>query len=80
MIEVIALIFALLVLIGGTIACLISGLTNSVGLEFVNPIWLYKKYKVNRFGAILIAILFNILCFPLSICYWLYKLCTVGRK
>lgn len=70
----------LLALLDGIIVCVIAGLTNSDGLEFVNPIWLYKKYKVNWFGAILIAILFNILCFPLSICYWLYKLCTVGRK
>ena len=80
MIGSIALIFVLLVLIGGEISCVISEFTNSDGFEFVNPIWLYKKYKVNRFGSILIALLFNILCFPFSICYWLYKLCTVGRK
>lgn len=62
------------------ITCLVGEFTMADGLEFVNPTWLYKRYKINWFGAIFIAILFNILCFPFSICYWFYKLCTVGRK
>lgn len=70
----------LLTLLSGVIMCFIGGVTSSEGLEFVNPIWLYKKYKVNWFGAILIAISFNILCLPFACCYWLYKLCTIGRK
>ena len=58
----------------------ISSITQSEGIEFVNPIWLYKKYKVNWFGALVLSILFNILTLPFSIFYWIYKLCTVGRE
>ena len=60
--------------------CFIGASICSDGLEFVNPIWLHKRFKVNWFGAIFIAILFNILCTIFSCCYWFYKLCTVGRK
>ena len=71
---------SLLLLLDAMIVCLIGAFSNSEGVEFVNPTWLYKRYKVNWFGSIFIAILFNILCFPFSICYWFYKLCTVERK
>lgn len=70
----------LLILFDGLIVCFIINLTGSEGLEFVNPIWLYKKYKVNWFGVGVIAIVFNILCLPFACCYWFCKLCTVGRK
>lgn len=55
-------------------------LMGSEGLEYVNPIWIYKKYRVNYFGAAVLCILFNLICPIGSICYWFYKLCTVGRK
>lgn len=70
----------LLIMLYGMVVCVIGGLTNSKGLEFVNPIWLYKRYRVNWFGAIFITIIFNMLTLPFSIGYWFYKLCTVGRK
>lgn len=50
------------------------------GWEFVNPIHIYKYNKVNWFGAIIVALIYNALCPIGSICYWFYKLCTVGRK
>lgn len=74
------LTMVLLLFLSGLIVCIICDSTNVYGLEFVNPIYLYKKYKVNWFGAVLITILFNILCLPFACCYWIYKLCTVGRK
>ena len=69
----------MILLLFGVITCLIGGFTDSDGLEFVNPCWLYRKYKINWFGAGLIAIIFNILTFPFALIYWLYKLCIVGR-
>lgn len=69
-----------LLLISVVIGVLISQVTNSRGFEFVNPIWLYKKYRVNWFGAAFLAIIFNILAISCAVCYWIYKLCTVGRK
>ena len=50
------------------------------GLEFVNPVYIYRKCRVNAFGAILVAFLFSLICPIGTICYWIYKLCTVGRK
>jgi hypothetical protein len=48
--------------------------------EWINPIWIYRNYKVNFFGTIMVCALYNLI-FPIgSICYWFYKLCTVGRK
>ena len=46
----------------------------------MNPIKIYKTYKVNYFGAALICIIHNFLCPIGSIGYWIYKICTVGRK
>jgi hypothetical protein len=78
--EIYATTFLLILILSTFFTCLIGCFTNAEGLEFVNPIWLYKKYKVNWFGAGLITILFNILSLPFAFCYWFYKLCTVGRK
>lgn len=48
--------------------------------SYVNPIKIYKTYRVNYFGAALICIIYNLLCPIGSIGYWIYKICTVGRK
>lgn len=53
---------------------------ESDGLEFVNPVWLYKRLQVNWFGAFFIALLFNLLTAPYAVIYWFYKICTVGRN
>ena len=50
------------------------------GWEFVNPIHVYKYNHVNWFGAFIITLIYNALCPIGSVCYWFYKLCTVGRK
>ena len=51
-----------------------------VGLAWLNPIFLYKNIKVNKFGAGFIAFIGNVLFPPFAVVYWLCKLCTVGRK
>lgn len=50
------------------------------GLEFLNPCWLWRRYKLNVVGAALLAMMFGILCPPLTVGYWIYKLFTAGRK
>ena len=46
----------------------------------LNPIMLYRRYTVNWFGCFCLTILTNIIWAPFAICYWFYKLCTVGRR
>ena len=48
--------------------------------EILNPVKLYKEYKVNIFGLILLTLFINLLCPLYTIGFWFYKLCTVGRK
>ena len=48
--------------------------------SFMNPIEIYRIYRVNYFGAALVCIIYNLLCPIGSIGYWIYKICTVGRK
>ena len=48
--------------------------------SFMNPIEIYRTYHVNYFGAALVCIIYNLLCPIGSIGYWIYKICTVGRK
>ena len=55
------------------------GLENR-SFAFVNPFYLYKTIKVNWFGAFLMGSIFSILLPMISIPYWIYKLCTVGRR
>ena len=55
-------------------------LRKTEGLEFVNPVWWYRNYPVNPFGAAMCALGFTIICPVMTIGYWFYKLCTVGRK
>ena len=53
---------------------------NTDGFELCNPYWMYVYHHVNWFGAILLALFFCALC-PLGAAgYWIYKLCTVGRR
>ena len=50
------------------------------GFEFLNPVWWYRNYKVNVFGAIIVSLLFTVLCPIFAIGYWIYKLGTIGRR
>lgn len=55
-------------------------IANSFGIEFVNPLVIYKRTRVNWFGAFFLAALYGAMCPICTIGYWFYKLCTVGRK
>lgn len=58
-------------------------LTNKYadGWELCNPYWAYQYHKgVNWFGATMLSLLFTALCPIGAVCYWFYKLCTVGRR
>lgn len=57
-----------------------NGMFDKTGLAWVNPIWIYQTIKVNWFGAIFLALIANIIIPHIAICYWIYKLCTVGRR
>lgn len=48
--------------------------------EICNPYCLYHTYKVNLFGVILLTILVYIFLLPFPLIYWIYKLCTFGRR
>lgn len=51
------------------------------GWELCNPYWAYRYHKsANVFGAIMISLLYTALCPIGALCYWFYKLCTVGRR
>ena len=52
----------------------------SLGLSFLNPIVLYNSIKVNWFGTSLLSIAFNLMLPSAAVFYWIYKICTVGRK
>lgn len=72
--------------------CLIGVLYNAVGyliclwifttdcFDFFNPCWIYAHVRVNIIGCILLTIFTNILSPIVAIGYWIYKICTVGRK
>ena len=57
--------------------CEVAG---TYGLCFCNPKWIYDHTKTNWFGTTLLTILANMAFGPTALCYWFYKLCTVGRK
>lgn len=51
-----------------------------IEIDVLNPIYIYQHTNCNIFGTICLTILVNLLCPIATICYWVYKLCTVGRK
>ena len=52
---------------------------ETMGTGF-NPVQVYKTYKVNWFGCIMLVLLAHIMFLIMAIVYWFYKLCTVGRE
>ena len=48
--------------------------------EILIPTNLYDALPVNWFGAWFLSILANIIGLPFAICFWIYKLCTIGRE
>lgn len=51
------------------------------GYELVNPYWSYYYCEsLNWFGAIMVSLGYSLLSPIITIGYWFYKLCTIGRK
>ena len=50
------------------------------GVEFLNPTYIYKQTNVNWFGCAILTLVMNLICPILSVGYWFYKFCTIGRK
>ena len=64
-----------------TTACSAGWIGLCDSWEFVNPYYVYKYCKtVNWFGATMLALFFTLVCPVGAVCYWFYKLCTVGRR
>lgn len=57
-----------------------SKLSSCLLWDYLNPLWLYKEYRLNWFGIFLFSLLLNLLCPVLTLILWFCKLCTVGRK
>lgn len=70
--------FVVWIVLGGCFH--VQVIRNADGIEFVNPLIIYKQTRVNWFGAILLALIYGAMCPVATLIYWLYKLCTVGRK
>ena len=76
--SIIIPIYIIIILVVNFIWCL--EVDVEIGLCFCNPRWIYDHTKTNWFGTIFLTILANIAVGPTALCYWFYKLCTVGRK
>lgn len=64
----------------GCLICLIECVEGLNWETLFNPNEIYKSVKVNRFGAYFLAIVAIICITPVALVFWIYKLCTVGRK
>ena len=82
MIIIFNVVFCLMVWsLGGALFLIIVGVLDEFDdFSFLNPIKIYKTYHVNYFGAALVCIIYNLMCPVGSIGYWIYKICTFGRK
>ena len=58
----------------------LGAVSAAEGIEYVNPKHVYKYNNVNWFGAIVVSTLYGLICPICTVGYWLYKLCTVGRR
>jgi hypothetical protein len=50
------------------------------GLNFLQPNIIYHNTKLNYFGTGVVFLALNLFFLPMALCYWFYKLCTVGRR
>lgn len=67
--------------LGGVIQFYIGDIVDADGWALCNPYWVHKyNTSVNWFGAIVLALGYSLLSPVAALCYWFYKLCTIGRK
>ena len=50
------------------------------GVNFLRPDIIYHNTKLNYFGVGVVCLVLNLFYLPLALCYWFYKLCTIGRR
>lgn len=50
------------------------------GLNFLQPNIIYHNTRLNYFGVGVACLALNLCNLPVALCYWFYKLCTVGRR
>lgn len=74
------IIMCIIILLMGCLFATINDGLPEVGLAWLNPKWIYEHIKVNWFGAVFLALIANAIVLPCAVCYWFYKLCTVGRR
>lgn len=48
--------------------------------DIFDPVVKYESGEFNLFGAMAITVVLNTIFMPMAVVYWLYKLCTVGRR
>ena len=49
--------------------------------DIFNPVANYHEWtEMNWFGVILFTIIINVISPVIAVCYWFWKLCTVGRS
>ena len=68
--------------LGGIFSILLYEVYGLFGsFEYLNPLFLYDyHYNLNWFGVICLTLLYNLICPLITIIYWFYKLCTIGRR
>lgn len=66
--------------IGYLISMSVFTMVGGAFFNFFNPRWIYAHIRVNIIGCILLTIFIHILSPFVAIGYWIYKICTVGRK
>ena len=76
------LYLVLWIICGGLSSLLLFDAYSSFGsFEYLNPLFLYDYHSnLNWFGVLYLTLLYSLLCPLVTIGYWFYKLCTVGRK
>lgn len=47
--------------------------------DYINPYYIYQVRDVNWIGCAILTLLGNALLPIVSVCYWIYFICTVGR-
>ena len=80
MIEIISVCLIINIIINLLWWIVCCNVACTYGLCFCNPRWIYNHTKTNWFGTTFLAILANVAFGPTALCYWFYKLCTVGRR
>lgn len=61
-------------------AAMLNAIWVIEGINFLRPDIIYHNTKLNYFGVGVVCLALNLFYLPMALCYWFYKLCTVGRR